>query len=495
MKDTLERIKKFLLTRKKLSVTMIVLLVLAIYGITLLINGDENTIVRSYSTSYEGAQINVDFGDKDNREEASDIIEVLSAETFRDHAVIRIKAKASGSETLNINIHKVTSEGRMDYNDTVQFDVGPGGLIYNNLYEDIYIVLSFVFLLLMLYFILLFVHSMKTNRYSYNCIFYLAMIIIFAIVLAVWCGSSIYSLINHYTTASDVVALINQNLMSFAVLLSVPVVFLYAVAVTVSNLVLMKREGFRPANSLGIITGSLMAVGVVIIAILTSDPLKSKALTIVTAVLASLFVFFEAVLISSVFCGVYASRFKPRYDKDYIIILGCRIRPDGTLYPLVRGRVDKAISFYKKQLEKTGKKAYFVPSGGQGSDEIMSEAEAMKNYLVEQGIPEEQILPETASTTTKENMQFSKKIIDEKKENAAVIFSTTSYHVFRSGIIASEAGIKIDGIGSKTKWYFWPNAFLREVAGLFVNQPKIQLVIMLAIVLLAGAGSFVYSLL
>ena len=55
---------------------------------------------------------------------------------------------------------------------------------------------------------------------------------------------------------------------------------------------------------------------------------------------------------------------------------------------------------------------------------------------------------------------------------ANVAFSTTNYHVFRSGIFAGQAGLKAEGMGSKTKWYFWPNAFIREFAGLFLSQKK-----------------------
>lgn len=116
--------------------------------------------------------------------------------------------------------------------------------------------------------------------------------------------------------------------------------------------------------------------------------------------------------------GVRSAIHEPEYDIDYIIILGCAIKKDGTLYPLIRGRVDKAIAFYKKQTEATGKKAVFVPSGGQGSDEIISEGEAMKRYLLEQGIPEEQIMAETNSKNTAENMRFSRQLIEEKNTNA-----------------------------------------------------------------------------
>lgn len=76
----------------------------------------------------------------------------------------------------------------------------------------------------------------------------------------------------------------------------------------------------------------------------------------------------------------------------------------------------------------------------------------MKRYLLEQGIPEEQIMPETSSANTLENMKFSKALISDS--SAKVAFSTTNYHVFRSGIFANQAGLKAEGMGSKTKWYF-----------------------------------------
>ena len=73
---------------------------------------------------------------------------------------------------------------------------------------------------------------------------------------------------------------------------------------------------------------------------------------------------------------------KPKFDKDYIIILGSKIRDNGSLTPILQARVDKAIEFAKNQKEKSNKRIVFVPSGGKREDEIIAEAEAMKNYLV-----------------------------------------------------------------------------------------------------------------
>ena len=91
-------------------------------------------------------------------------------------------------------------------------------------------------------------------------------------------------------------------------------------------------------------------------------------------------------------------------------------------------------------------------------------------------------------------MKFSKKLIDARTENASIAYSTTNYHVFRSGFLAQEAGVKADGIGAHTKWYFWPNAMIREVVGVFARQSKAQWLFTIGLILLAGLAGYAYML-
>ena len=123
----------------------------------------------------------------------------------------------------------------------------------------------------------------------------------------------------------------------------------------------------------------------------------------------------------------------------------------------------------------------YVPSGGQGNDEIMPEGKAMSNYLVEHGINKNKILIEDKSQNTYENIKFSNELI--KKENANICFSTTNYHVLRAGLIATEQGLKLDGIGSKTKFYFWVNAFIREFVGTLYSEKKKHFIVLLIIII------------
>ena len=186
--------------------------------------------------------------------------------------------------------------------------------------------------------------------------------------------------------------------------------------------------------------------------------------------------YFECMFLSTVACTYLATKYTPAFDRDYIIILGCGIRKDGGLTPLLKGRVDSAVAFEKKQFEKTGKHAIFVPSGGQGDDEVISESEAMKNYLLNIGIPQEQIVCEDKSVNTMQNMQFSKKAIEKHGgdiEHKKIAFATTNYHVFRGYILARKNGFEAKGISSKTKPYFYFNAFLREFIGVLWEK-KVQ---------------------
>lgn len=177
-----------------------------------------------------------------------------------------------------------------------------------------------------------------------------------------------------------------------------------------------------------------------------------------------------------------------RRQYDYIIIHGAGLdgpRPT----PLLAGRIDKALELWKKQ-HQHGK---FVVSGGQGADEVVSEAQAMRDYLLEKGVPADAILMEDKSTTTWENLRYSLAIINADRAtgvgatSAATVASrdvttaasdasgtaassgdfttavvTSDFHVFRCAEYAHNLGIKADGIGSHTKGWYWPTAFIRE---------------------------------
>ena len=117
----------------------------------------------------------------------------------------------------------------------------------------------------------------------------------------------------------------------------------------------------------------------------------------------------------------------------------------------------------------------------------------MKRYLIEHGIPEDRIVEENKSVDTYQNMKFSKEKIDAIDPSGKIAFSTTNFHVFRSGIFARRFKMRAIGIGAKTKWYFWPNASVREFVCLLTKHKLKQAIIFtVMIAVFTGLVLFVY---
>jgi uncharacterized SAM-binding protein YcdF (DUF218 family) len=150
----------------------------------------------------------------------------------------------------------------------------------------------------------------------------------------------------------------------------------------------------------------------------------------------------------------------------YVIIHGCGLAGGERLTKLLSNRVDKAIEIY----EKCKVKPIIIPSGGQGGDEKLSEAEAMRRYLVEHGIPDEHIILEDRSATTAENLAFSKAIIDGRRGQRKTALVSSNYHVYRCLRLAKEVGLRCTGVGADVAFYYWPSALIREFVAVFLSK-------------------------
>ena len=267
---------------------------------------------------------------------------------------------------------------------------------------------------------------------------------------------------------------------SYFAFLILPLIVIMAIYSFVTNIFLIVKEGYRFQNLLGIIFGICIILGALAsqhIYLFTNSLtlLNTKRFVkiFIDISLNSVLCYFYCITVATLYANIMAGRHKPSLDKDFVIILGCKVKNDGSLTPILKGRVDKALEFAKEQKEKNGKDMIFVASGGKGEDESISEAEAMKKYLLNNSINEKNIIVEDKSINTFQNMKFSKEKIDRINKDGKIIFSTTNYHVFRSGVIANNEGIDCEGMGSKTKWYFYTNALIREfIANLFSQRER-----------------------
>lgn len=226
--------------------------------------------------------------------------------------------------------------------------------------------------------------------------------------------------------------------------------------------ILWRKEGFKPKNLLTLGVGLLIFL---FLGLMIFSPLwtTSQAIALPVALLMAVAGYFGFVFLCYLVSCVLYNLVRPRPPRDYIVVLGAGLKGN-VVTPLLAGRLKRGIAFYKKQEARPDVPPKFVVSGGKGSDELISEAAAMRNYLLEQGIPDEWILMEDQSVNTLQNMAFSKKIMDEQSGEGryTCVFATNNFHLFRAGVYARKAGLKADGIGSKTAFYYLPNAFIRE---------------------------------
>ena len=333
-------------------------------------------------------------------------------------------------------------------------------------------------------FIKKFKDGLKRAYYSYHNIALFAIILILVLTI-IYNAFSVFGSNGLVDFVTGILYTSHSHL-----IVTIPLAFITAILVIISNIVLIRKEGLKRKNVIGTFFAFCFLFSLFIPAILgyylqvqtwldvhRESSIGNYIEIVIDNYSYALITYVVVILESSIVIGIRAAYRIPAFDKDYIIILGCAMRKDGTPTPLLKGRVDAAVRFAKLQKEATNKDIIFVPSGGQGKNEIISEAECMKNYLISLGIEENSILPEDKSSNTYENFVFSSNKIKEKignvpqteadglEENTGpkIAFATTSYHVFRSGFIASRNAIKAEGIGSKTKKYFWINAFIREL--------------------------------
>ena len=86
----------------------------------------------------------------------------------------------------------------------------------------------------------------------------------------------------------------------------------------------------------------------------------------------------------------------------------------------------------------------------------------MEKYLLDKGIPAEMIIKEDQSTTTYENLQNSKTIIDSRPGSKYTVLVTSNYHVYRALRYCRKIGLECTGVGSHVAFYYWPSAMIRE---------------------------------
>lgn len=265
-----------------------------------------------------------------------------------------------------------------------------------------------------------------------------------------------------------------------AILASVPLSVLFVtIYLLLNGRIMLKKESKKLANMLSLLLSLLIfaMIGMFFYIFFISYNDKFAIFYIGTLLI---FMYFSFVFVSFLAYAIFYHYWRIWYKPDFIIALGSGLIGGERVSPLLASRLDKSIEQYRKYNEEPK----IIVSGGQGPDELLSEAEAMKNYIVGKGVPEQDVLIEDKSRNTMQNMLFSKAIMDSIKPDHKSIFVTNNYHVFRASIFARLAGLKkCEGVGAKTARYYMPSAFIREYIGIIMMYKWWHLAVVSLIVL------------
>lgn len=249
-------------------------------------------------------------------------------------------------------------------------------------------------------------------------------------------------------------------------LLPLPLYFLtFCFIVLKSNHTLIKREGLHLKNLL-----SIVFIVTLVLSIFVLPPIRVVITNVYLAIVLDLAISISYYSIG-LFIVYYVSSKMNEYSiikkTDVIIVLGSGLIND-QVPPLLAQRIRKGVHYYHKLKHKP----IMIFSGGKGDDESISEAQAMSDYALTLDVNPSHILLEDQSLNTYQNLLYSKKLFNKKDH---VLIVTSNFHVFRALLLSRKLKIKAKGRGSRTKFYYWMNAFIREFVAFLKNTYIFQI--------------------
>ena len=176
--------------------------------------------------------------------------------------------------------------------------------------------------------------------------------------------------------------------------------------------------------------------------------------SVLTAFAAVLFIL---ALIISVFM-IKAANNKPE-NPSVLVVLGCRVKGEAPSLMLEK-RINAAYGYLAENPDTVA-----VLSGGQGSDELISEAECMYRELVKKGISPERLILEDKSVNTRENIRNSFRIIEEKGIAGEITVVTNEFHQYRAKLIARKEGKEVTAVTADTMIFLLPTYWVRDCLG------------------------------
>ena len=144
---------------------------------------------------------------------------------------------------------------------------------------------------------------------------------------------------------------------------------------------------------------------------------------------------------------------------EYVIVLGAKVKPGGVPSLSLKNRLEEAVKYLNKYPH-----VKVIVSGGQGADEDRTEASVMLKYLQDNGIDTNRILVEDQSTSTYENLLFSKELLPTGTKRITIV--SNDFHLKRAKYLAESLDFEVDVVAAKTPKSVEAKLKLRERAAL-----------------------------
>jgi len=240
----------------------------------------------------------------------------------------------------------------------------------------------------------------------------------------------------------------------------------------VNGITVIRREGVRAVTLLPLLAG----LGIVAVTGLDlfADRAGSVRLGLFSATVTLVSGYVSFLFVSYVLYAFVYGRTRACRDAGFVVVLGSGLATGGRVPPLLASRLERGRAVYEAIVSRGRADPVLIVSGGKGSDERVSEAEAMAGYLIGRGFPASRVVREDRSRTTGENIAFSKAIMDRSRPGSRCVIVTSSFHVLRAAIIARRAGLDGQVTGAPVAAYYWPGAMLREFAAVFVSYKAVN---------------------
>lgn len=167
---------------------------------------------------------------------------------------------------------------------------------------------------------------------------------------------------------------------------------------------------------------------------------------------------------------IFATRDNAR-RADAIVVLGAA-QYDGRPSPVLKARIDHALSLYNRKLAPR-----LVVTGGRGEGDTTTEAAVARNYALRRGVPDSAILQESSGRTTEESIRAVASILESRDLNSAVLVSDPA-HMFRLWVLAHRFGVTpytsptqtSPALNRRARWRYMFQESLKAPAALFLEE-------------------------